>query len=946
MFFGYLGPLLIGTGEAGAVVPTPRQRTVLAVLLARAGRPVAVDELAEFVWDGKPPDRAADTLRTYVMRLRRTLGDAAGARIMTRDPGYLIEVGEEEVDALRFARACRDGAAAYGAGQWATARTALAGGLALWRGDPLADVPSQLLRDAEVPALHRLRLQALHWRIDADLQLGGGAELVAELQELTSREPLDEQLHALLMTALARCGRAGAALGVYQQARDLLVGQLGIEPGPELRELQRLILAGNQVMPRAIARVSPDARPAARQLPAPAGPFAGRAAELKTLDAVLAQTGTEAVRISAIGGMAGIGKTTLALHWAHQVAGKFPDGQLYVDLRGFGPAAPMTPADALRGFLDALRDPARPLPQDPDAQGALYRSLMAGRRMLVVLDNARDEQQVRPLLPGSASCLTLITSRSQLAGLVATNGAVPLSLDLLTEAEARELLSRRLGPERTTAEPAAVDQLIAACTGLPLALCITAARAAVAPGFPLAALAAQISRPGLDALSGTDPYADLRSVFSWSCQRLSPDAARLFRCLPAFPGPDVSAAAAASITPAGRADGLLAELTSAHLLEEYVPGRFRLHDLLARYAQERSEQDDTEETRREAAQQILTWYTAAATMAKRIANPTSPHIRQAGQPDPVPAGLATSTQALEWLEAERRNLVAAVERAARLGFDTMAVTLSLTLWGLFEQRAHWNGWLDTNVIGIEAARRTGDLDAEAHLCSSLSRAYIALGRAEEGIADLHRAIAIRQTQGDLSGLAASRLELSIVYFEMGRVTEAISECEQAAAMARESGNLRGEAHALSDLGEMHQRVAEPEKALNYHLAAQAIAAQVSSPLLAGAVQANLAGIYLELGRNDEAIAAATAAIELNEQSGNRVEQGNSHRVLGDALHLAGQRADACSHWRAALAMYQELGDPRAEKVAATLASAVAGNADPVGVVSPAGGADVSDLGDG
>jgi tetratricopeptide (TPR) repeat protein len=268
----------------------------------------------------------------------------------------------------------------------------------------------------------------------------------------------------------------------------------------------------------------------------------------------------------------------------------------------------------------------------------------------------------------------------------------------------------------------------------------------------------------------------------------------------------------------------------------------------------------------------------------------------------------------------RRYLVAAVGLAARLGFDAVAVTLPLTLWGLFEQRGHWQDWLDTNVIGIEAARRTGDLDAEADLSNSISRAYVALGRAEEGIGHLRRAMAIRQAQGDLSGLADSRLELSIAYFEMGRVTEAISECEQAGAMARENGNLRSEAHALSDLGEMHRRVAQPEKALSYHLAAQAIAARISSPVLTGAVQANLAGVYLELGRIDEAIPAATAAIELNELSGNRVEQGNSHRILGDAFRCAGRPADARSHWRAALTAYQELGDPQAEEVAARLAS--------------------------
>ncbi len=284
------------------------------------------------------------------------------------------------------------------------------------------------------------------------------------------------------------------------------------------------------------------------------------------------------------------------------------------------------------------------MPADPSAQAALYRSLLAERRILIVLDNARDEEQVRPLLPGSGNSLILITSRDRLAGLVTIEGAIPVSLGPLTDAEAHELLNRRLGLERVTAEPSAATVLISACAGLPLALCIAAARAALAPTLPLAALSAQISRPGLDALSGTDPYADLRSVFSWSYQRLSPEAARLFRCLPLFPGPDLSTDAAASIALQGRAAHLLTELTAAHLVEEYLPGRYRMHDLLARYAQERAAQDDTEDSRPEAGRRVLTWYMAAAISAFCVLNPESQIGKQSVEPEPVPAGLTTAAR--------------------------------------------------------------------------------------------------------------------------------------------------------------------------------------------------------------------------------------------------------------------------------------------------------------
>jgi DNA-binding SARP family transcriptional activator len=313
--FGFLGPLMVQAGGAEVIIPGARSRVLLAALLTRAGRVVSADELAEFVWDGEPPAGALDTLRTYAMRLRRVLGPDAGARIVARAPGYVLVVSEQVVDALRFARCYRDGAVAFTAGRWAQARTALAGGLGLWRGNPLCDVPSQLLRDAEAPALEQLRLQALHWRIDADLRLGTVSGLIPELQELIHAHPLHEHFHAQLMTALASSGRRAEALAAYQHARLVLIDQVGLEPGAELRELQQSVLAGEQVSRE---RITADAerRPVPRQLPAAAGHFAGRAAELKLLDATLDQADPVAgtAIISAVGGMAGIGKTTLALH--------------------------------------------------------------------------------------------------------------------------------------------------------------------------------------------------------------------------------------------------------------------------------------------------------------------------------------------------------------------------------------------------------------------------------------------------------------------------------------------------------------------------------------------------------------------------------------------------------------------------------------------------------
>lgn len=927
MFFGYLGPLLVQPDGAEVLLTPRRLRILLAALLARAGRPVHRDELAELVWDGQPPGQAVDTLRTYVMRLRHALGAAAGQRVITHDPGYLIEASEDEVDALRFARAYHDGGAAYRAAQWSAARAVLAAGLDLWRGEVLSDVRSQLLRDAERPALERLRLQALQWRIDCDLRLGGGGELVNELRFLIAHEPLHEQLYAMLMTALAACGQSSEALSVYQQARQALIGNLAIEPGAELQDLQRRILAGEPVPATLRADVSHQTAatgPIPRQLPAVVSHFAGRAAELKALDAILATIGAGggAVAISAIGGMAGIGKTTLALRWAHRVRAQFPDGQLYVNLRGFGPAAPMSPEDAIRGFLAALCDPAKPLPPDLDAQAALYRSLTADRRMLVVLDNAGDEEQVRPLLPGPARSLTLITSRRLLTGLITTNGAASMRLDQLSQEQARELLSARLGAQTMAEEPDAVDQIIAVCAGLPLALAIVAARAAVSRERKLTALAAQLSQSRSDVLSSTDPYADLRSVFSWSYRKLSPGAARLFRCLPSFPGPDLTPDVVASIVPAAQVSRLLAELAGVCMLEEYVPGRFRLHDLLARFAEECSRQEDTDLAREETLDRILTWYVSAATAAAHRIGLGRNSLRPAKAPEPLPEELTTSPGALAWLETERRNLIAALHVAVRYGFDAVAVALPLAMVPLFELRALLNDWRDACVIGLESAAQIGDTDAEAYLYRALAGAYRGLGRREDCIEAMQRALDIWQRAGNVTGEVVARRNLGLVYFEAGRVAEAIAESEQAILIARRGGDERLAGSVLNNLGWMYDQAGQPERALDCFLLALA-AAGTGDPITAGTIQANLADVHVKLGRLDDAIAAAMAALALVAQTGVPLTTADTHRSLGDALDRKGRHEEARTHWRTALALYQELEDPRAVELTVRLGERLA-----------------------
>jgi DNA-binding SARP family transcriptional activator len=529
-----LGPFSVRWNGSIVPVRAARHRAVLAVLGARAGQVASFDELAEVVWDSAPPAAARATLRGYVKRLRQALGPELAGRVVTREPGYLLEAAVPEVDLLLFDRLCAHGAAAVQAGEWSSALQLLGQALALWRGEPLADIGCQSLRRDLVPRLVSQRLQAVEGRIDAALALGQHPQLIAELAGLADAHPLRERFCAQLMLALYRCGRQAEALAAYQRTRGVLVDELGVEPGPELRDLQRRILAADPSLcapaPHARApdngsagspRVAGSDTVLPRQLPTAVTGFAGRAAELAALDRLAEDDRgvTGAVVIAVIGGTAGVGKTALAVRWAHQVADRFPDGQLYVNLRGFDPSGQaMAPAEAVRGFLDALGMPPERIPQALDVQAALYRSLLAGKQVLVVLDNARDAEQVRPLLPGTATALAIITSRNQLTSLVAAEGAHPLTLDLLTEDEARQLLARRLGGERVAAESDAVDEIIARCARLPLALTIAAARATTRPGLPLAALAAECAGAGTrpDALSIGDAVTQIPAVLSWS----------------------------------------------------------------------------------------------------------------------------------------------------------------------------------------------------------------------------------------------------------------------------------------------------------------------------------------------------------------------------------------------------------------------------------------------
>jgi DNA-binding SARP family transcriptional activator len=929
---GVLGPLLVADDTGTQIrVATGRQRVLLAALLVRANHAVPVGELAELVWDGARPAGAGVTVRSYVMRLRRSVGPQVATRIITRDAGYLCQVTADEVDLLRFEGLCRQGGAAVRARSWKQAADVLDEALRLWRGAPLEDVASQVLHHEVLLRVQEMRLEALEQRARALLQLGRHDGLVPELRALAAEHPLRELLHAQLMLALYRCGYRAEALDAYQDARRVLVGELGVEPGPQLRELHRQILADDPALaapPPQDDHVTADGpgRVTPRQLPAGVPHFTGRADALETLTSLARQAvgARGAVVISAIGGTAGIGKTALAVHWGHQAVGRFPDGQLYVNLRGFGPAGvALEAAAAIRGFLDALGVPPTQIPVGLSAQAALYRSLLAGRRVLIVLDNARDPEQVRPLLPGSAGCLVLVTSRNQLAGLVAVEGARPLTLGLLTLGEAGDLLARRLGAERLAAEPEAANEVIGLCARLPLALNIAAARGVAQPGLPLATLADHLrdANGRLAVLDTGDATASVRAVFSWSYDALSPLAARTFRCLGVHPGPDITGPATASLTATTRerARDALNELVSAHLITEHAPGRYACHDLLRAYAAEQAASHDTDVARRAALHRALDHYLHTASAASLLLEPLrDPITLDPPQSWVQPEELADREESLEWFRAERQVLIAAITQAADHGFCTHAWQLPWAVATFFDWQGYWQEMAATQQSALAATRQLGDRAGQVRTLRTLGTARLRLGAYAEATTHLAEAIELGRQIGDGALQARAHLDLAQIFDLQGRARDALGHSEEALGLFRSAGHRPGEANALNAVGWCHVQLGGYREALDYCGQALVVFREREDLTAQAATLDSLGYAHLHLGNYAEAIASYQQALDTEGAAGDRHFQAKHLTHLGDAHHAAANPDSARRAWQQALTILDELRHPDADQVRARL----------------------------
>jgi tetratricopeptide (TPR) repeat protein/transcriptional regulator with XRE-family HTH domain len=667
-----------------------------------------------------------------------------------------------------------------------------------------------------------------------------------------------------------------------------------------------------------------------RQLPATVADFTGRAAELKALTRILEEAAAGppgAVVISAISGTAGVGKTALALHWAHQVARRFTDGQLYVNLRGFDPSGtPTLPAEAIRGFLDALGVPSDRIPPTPDAQAGLYRSLLADKRMLIVLDNARDEQQVRPLLPASLASLVIVTSRNQLAGLAAADSARLLTLDVLSHGDAVRLLTARLGAERASAEPAALAEIATRCACLPLALAVATARAAARPGFPLAALAAELrDAPGrLDALDNGDSSGNIRTVFSWSYRQLSPAAARIFLLLAVHPGPDISAAAAASLAAVSepQARRLLRELTRAHLVTEHVPARYASHDLLRAYAAAQARDSGSESDRAAATTRFLDHYLHTAYCASLLIEPAREPIALVPPGGgAAPESLTGYRQAVTWFETERQVLVAAVARAAGSGFDRHAWQLPWVMADYLDWRGHWHERVSLLSTGLAAAIRLGDTAGQAVSCRLLGHAWFRVGDYDQAGVQLRQSMELYRHLGDRVGEGKAHVLIALVAEGQGRFSDALEDCEQALYLFRDAGYTVGEALTLNNIGWFHGLLGDHQQARAYSQRSLTMSAELGYRRNEGFAEDSLGYAEHALGNFPAAVACYQRAIGIFRELGDRYYEACSLSYLGDTYHAAGELSRARTVWRQALAILDDLSHPDAEKVRAKLDSA-------------------------
>jgi DNA-binding SARP family transcriptional activator len=900
MRFRILGSVAVHDGTRWRELGAAKPRSLLAALLVRTGDVLPVDRLLFELWGDQPPKSAFTQIHGYVLRIRRALGETGARSLVTVAPGYRLIVDAGELDALVFVRLAEQGRAALRAGDTERAAELLGDALALWHGPALADVAPTPLVSGAARRLTELRLTTWEHRVDADLALGRHAEVIDELYRHVDANPLRETFWRQLMVALDRTGRRADAVRAYERLREILVDHSGIEPGAQLRELHDDL-----------------SRPAPRQVPQVAK-LVGRDGELATLDELAERAASVEPVVATVAGPAGIGKTALVRHWARRAVDRFPDGQLYVDLHGYDTGPSVSPQTVLTRFLHALGVPDDEVPTEEDTLGALYRSRLSGKRVLVVLDNARDAHQVRPLLPGPSSCLVLVTSRDDLRGLTATHGAHLLRLPVLGPAAAVALLGRA-GVADDLAELATL------CGHLPLALRIAAGK--LAARTPVASLVAAL-REGNHLTELAHRRTAVRAAFDVSYAALPEPARRMFRLIGVVPGPDFSAQTVAALAglPDATAAAVLDRLAAAHMVEPSGPGRFTCHDLLRRYARDLAGVGSGAERRRLADHYLGT--------ALRAAHFVSPHMaRVPGPPVPVPPlALADHDAALAWLDEERANLVAAVgmapggwrlvdalrgyfstrfpreewAAAAKAGYAMAAAEGSTPGQAAMHLSLGHLAWCDgrlTDALTHYAAartwsRRAGWREGESTALNGIGRAELSLGRPTEALRTLRYALAIDRTIAFRAGEARELHNIGLAHQSLGRLADAVDHQEQALTLYEELGDRRGRCLVADNLGWVRRLVGEQDEPLDEKSFTRCV--DLDWPNAQAESLRALAATHRDAERFADAVGYADRAVTLARAGGEHQVRVDALNVLGDALTGLGQFASASRCYTEAL----------------------------------------------
>ncbi|MEU4735644.1 MULTISPECIES: AfsR/SARP family transcriptional regulator [Streptomyces] len=948
--FGVLGPVRAWCDGRPLPSGSPQQRALLAALLLRDGRTATAAELIDGIWGDEPPSQALAALRTYASRLRKVLPPDV---LVTESGGYAIRCAPDALDLHVAQELAAEAEKARASGDRAQAVTLIGKALGLWDGEPLASVPGPYA-ETQRARLEEWRLQLVEARLDLDLECGHHAEAVSELTALTAAHPLRERLRELLMLALYRSGRQAEALAVYADTRRLLADELGVDPRPELARLQQRILRADSDLAQPVERPAPAEAPVARpaQLPATVPDFTGRSACVQELSDLLSTAEGSVMAVSALAGIGGVGKTTLAVHVAHQARPHFPDGQLYVDLMGAGARA-AEPETVLGSFLRALGTPDSQIPETLDERAALYRSTLAGRRVLVLLDNARDAAQVRPLLPGTEGCAALVTSRIRMLDLA---GAHLVDLDVMSPDEALQLFTRIVGAERVRAEREAALDVVAACGFLPLAIRIAASRLAARRTWTVSVLAAKLAdeRRRLDELQAGD--LAVKATFELGYGQLEPAQARAFRLLGLADGPDMSLAAAAAVLdlPPEETEDLLESLVDTSLLESAAPGRYRFHDLVRLYARVCAERDEQPPAEREAARsRLLDFYLATAARVYAIERPGD---RLVDHLEPTTYdGLAFTDrhEAQDWLHLEAGCILACVQQSLTPATLRRAIDLLLCSKDLRESGASALPYEAATTAAGEAAAAAADIHAEARARVTLAQVHSTAGRFERAGVEARRAAQLGETTGDPWTCGNAPNELGIIAICTSDHAEGEAHLLRAVEAFRADGNRPGEASALCNLSRVVASMGRTGEAADLARQGVAIYDELGLTLRLANARYALGIVLTQAGRLPEALDELSRALSVFKESRQRLWEGTTHfriaqvhlssarpanaaqhaeqaltlgciggewmqahaqTLLGRSLLELGQTGRAQVCWREALVIYEESGAPEAAEV--------------------------------